>query len=99
MHPAKDGVTETVDVTAPAPVFVAVKAGVLALPLAERPIDVTEFVHANVAPAGVLVKLDAATELPLHAVTFEGAVIVGIGLIVTVTVELLEQPPVLAVTV
>jgi hypothetical protein len=64
--------------------LVAVKAGVFPVPLAARPIAVLELVQANVPPAGVLVKAEAATEVPAHAVMLAGTVTVGVGLTVMV---------------
>ena len=53
MQPFKVGVIVMVAVMGDAPVLVAVKEGILPLPLASRPIDVLLFVHVNVAPEGL----------------------------------------------
>lgn len=46
VHPASVGVTIIVAVTGAVPVLVAVKAGVLLVPLAASPMDAAELVHA-----------------------------------------------------
>ena len=82
-----------------APVLVAVKEGILPLPLAARPIDVLLFVHANVAPEGVLLKVLPGTEAPSQTLLSEGAVATGIGFTVTFTVPAgLVQPETVTVT-
>ena len=53
---------------------------------------VFELVQANVPPAGLLIKLDAATNPVLHTTTLAGAVIVGFGFTVKVTVVHAEHP-------
>jgi hypothetical protein len=58
---------------------VAVKAGILPLPLAGKPIKVLEFVHAYVAPEGVLVKEVAGIVLPGQTVELAGTVTVTPG--------------------
>ena len=73
------GVTVIVAVIGDAVVFVAVNAGTFPVPLAAKPIAVLLLVHANVPPAGVLVKLVAATLPLLHTVMFAGTVTVGVG--------------------
>lgn len=84
VQPLAVGVTVMVEVTAAEPVLVAVNAGVLPVPLAASPIDVLELVHAKVAPATGLVKLLAATAVPLQTVLVVGTVTVGVGFTVTV---------------
>ena len=68
MQPFRVGVTVIVPEIAVVPVLVAVKLGVLPLPLAARPMAVLLFVHANVAPEGVEAKLLAATVAPAQTV-------------------------------
>ena len=99
VHPASVAVTEMVAVMGEAVVLVAVKEGVLPAPLAARPMEGSELVHAKVAPAGVLVNADAATAPPLQTVMFAGTVVVGLGFTVTVPVPIPVQPPVVPVTV
>ena len=89
----------TVAVIAADVVFVAVNTGVFPVPLAAKPIAVFEFVHANIAPAGVLASADAATDAPLHTVMFVGGVTDGKGFTVTVDTAVPVQLPVVAVTV
>jgi hypothetical protein len=73
-----------VAVTGAVPVLVAVNAGVLPVPEAASPIEALVLVHANVPPAGVLVKAEAATLPPLQTMMFAGTVTVGVGLTVMV---------------
>lgn len=60
--------------------FNAVKLVTFPFPLAARPIAVLELVQVYVAPAGLLLKLDADTEVPGHTVEFPGTVTIGNGL-------------------
>ena len=83
-QPLAVGVTVTVAVTGFAVLFVPVKEGVLPVPLAARPIEVLEFVHAKVVPGVVLVNTPAATVAPLQTVTFAGTTTTGVGFIVIV---------------
>lgn len=53
-----------VEVTGVIPALVAVKAGVLPLPLAPKPMVVFELVQLNDPPAGVLAKALAGTVEP-----------------------------------
>ena len=62
----------------------ATKEGILPTPLAARPIPVLLFVQLNVEPAGLLVKLDAATVAPAQTVMLAGTVVVGLGFTVIV---------------
>jgi hypothetical protein len=64
--------------------LVAVNEGVFPVPLAAKPMAVLEFVHAKVAPAGVLEYEEAATVPPLQTVIFAGTVTVGLGFTVMV---------------
>src|ERR1041385_1712259 len=86
VHPPSVGVMVIVPVIALPVAFVAVKDGVLVLPLAARPIEVFEFVQVNVAPAGLLANVFAATVAPAQTVTLDSATTVGSGFTVTVTV-------------
>ena len=52
--------------------------------MAASPIEVLEFVHANVVPGVVLVKTPAATVDPLQTATFAGTTTTGVGLTVIV---------------
>ena len=78
--------------------LVAVKAGVLVVPLAANPIEGLEFVQVNVAPAGVLLKVLARAASPLQYVRFVSAVTVGKGLTVTVATAVPVQPAVVPLT-
>ena len=64
--------------------FALVNAEILPAPLAARPMAVLELVHANVAPAGLLVNVTAGTATPGHIVSLAGNVTVGKGLTVMV---------------
>ena len=99
VQPFNTGVTVILAVTAEAPVFVPVKAGMFPVPAAASPIPGSVLVQLNVAPAGVLVKLMAGTNCVLHRLLFASAVITGTGFTVTVTVAEPIQPLLLAVTV
>ena len=99
VQPDNVGVTVTVAVIGLEVLLVAVNEGTLVVPLALKPMAVLEFVHAMVAPAGVLVKVSAFTVVPAHTVTFAGAVITGFGFTTTVTVDVQVAEPVVAVTV
>ena len=81
-QPLAVGVTVTVAITGFAVLFAPVNDGVLPVPLAARPIEVLEFVHAKLAPEVVLVNTPAATVAPLQTVTFAGTTTTGVGLIV-----------------
>ena len=83
-QPLAVGVTVIVTVTEMAVLLVAVNAGVSPVPLAARPIDASEFVHANVVPGVVLVNAEAATERLLQTVMFAGTTTTGVGLTVMV---------------
>ena len=62
------GVTVIVPVTGKVVAFVAVKAAILPVPLAARPMDGVLFVQLNTVPATVLVKFTGAVIAPLHTV-------------------------------
>jgi hypothetical protein len=81
------GSTSTVLVIAEAIVLVAVKDGVLPVPLPDpKPTAVLLFVHAYVAPDGVDENAEAATVAPLHGVRLVSVLNVGVGFIVIVNV-------------
>ena len=75
------------------------KTGVLVTPLAAKPIVALEFVHVNVAPAGVLANVFAGTEAPAQKVKFGSDVTVGQGLTVTKETAVPVHPPEVPVTV
>lgn len=79
-----DGVTVIVAVIGVLPLLVAVNEGMFPVPLAPNPMPVLLFVHVNVPPEGILVKLVAATVALLQTVILEGTVTVGVGLTVIV---------------
>jgi hypothetical protein len=83
-HPVSVGVTVIVEVIGAAVAFVAVKAGVLPVPEAARPIAVLEFVQANVAPAGVLTNELIGTAAPAQNAKSGSGVMTGAGLTVMV---------------
>lgn len=99
IHPAKVGVIVTVETIGLAVAFTAVKTGVLTVPLATNPIDGSEFVQANVAPAGVLANVFAGTEAPAQTTTFASAVTVGKGFTVIIEIAVFVQPAVVPDTV
>ena len=85
-QPLAVGVTVIVAVTGELVVFVAVKAAILPVPLAARPIDVLLFVQLNVVPATAPVKVIAVVVAPLHNVWLATAFTVGVGFTVMVNV-------------
>jgi hypothetical protein len=91
-HPANVGVIVTVDTIVAAVAFIAVKPGVLTVPLAINPIVVFEFVQLKVAPAGVLTKVFAGTKAPAQNTRFGSAVITGGGFTVTTTASVDVHP-------
>ena len=94
VHPFATGVMVIVAVMDDVVALVAVKAGidVTPVPLAPKPIAVLLLLQLNVTPAGVPVRVLAATATPLHQVWFASAVAVGIGYTVTVTLVVPEHP-------
>jgi hypothetical protein len=87
LHPFNVGSTSTVLVIAEAIVLVAVKEGVLPVPLADpKPTAVLLFVHAYVDPDGVDEKAEVATVAPLHGVRLVSVPNVGVGFMVIVNV-------------
>jgi hypothetical protein len=84
VQPLIEGVTVMVAMMGVAPGLVAVNEGTFPFPLAPSPIAVLLFVHENVAPGVVLVKLVAGTVAPLQTTILAGTITVGIGLTVMV---------------
>jgi hypothetical protein len=77
--PTIEGVTVIVDVTGSPVILVATNAGKFVVPLAAKPIEAFELVHANVAPAGVLKKVLIGTVAPAQTVMFVSGVTIGLG--------------------
>lgn len=98
-HPDNVGVTVIVPVIGLEVALVAVNEGTVVDPLAASPIAVLEFVQANEAPVGELVKLCAAMEAPAHTLILEGAVMVGTGFTTTAVVAVHVAAPFVTVTV
>jgi hypothetical protein len=73
-------------------VLVAVKPGVLVVPLATKPIAVLELVHVKVAPVGVLINPFEGTAAPAQYVRLGSASTVGNGFTVTITASVEAQP-------
>ena len=63
--------------------LVVVNAGTFPAPLAASPIAVLEFVHAKVAPVGVLLNVVADITAPAQTVSLGKAETVGNGFTVT----------------
>ncbi len=78
-QPFAAGVTVMIAVTGNPVLLVPVNEGALPVPLAARPIDGSEFTHANVDPGVVLVKIPAATFAPLQTIISEGTTTTGVG--------------------
>ena len=87
-HPSNEGVTVIVAVTGAVPVFVAVKEGILPVPLAPRPMLVLLFDHekVDVPPLLVVTNVTAAVAVPLHLVWLAGSLTWPEGLTMTVLV-------------
>ena len=81
------GVTMIVAVAAVVPEFVAVNAPMFPVPVADRPIDVFEFVQLYVVPLTAPEKVTDAVVAPLHNVWSAAAATVGVGLTVIVNVS------------
>lgn len=62
--------------------FSVVKAGIIPFPLADKPRVGLLFVHAKLAPLGMLVKLTDVSRLPGQATWFKGLIILGLGFMV-----------------
>lgn len=75
------------------PVFVAVNDAIFPEPPAANPIAVLEFVHAKVAPAGVLIKFVPAIISLLQTVVLAGTVTFGTGLMIIFAVALVATHP------
>ena len=86
LQPLATGVTVIVAVTGALVVFVAVKAAILPVPDAARPMLVLLFVQLNVVPPTAPVKLIAVVVAPLHSVWLATAFTVGVGFTVIVNV-------------
>ena len=101
VHGAIVGVTVIVAVIGAPVKFVAVNEAISPTPDAARPIAGLLFVHAYVAPAGVLANAVAATVPPLHTITFAGTVTVDgtQATAVHVAVPDAKQPAPVGVTV
>ena len=93
-QPAKVGVTVIVAVTGDVVALVAVKAAILPVPLAAKPMLVVLFVQLKVAPA-VPLKLTAVVPALAHTVWSVGSVTVGSDVTVTWCVSVAVQPPAL----
>jgi hypothetical protein len=75
------------------PVLVAIKAGMLPLPLAANPILGLLFVHWNTAPGELLVNgIPPLAKIPLQKVVSAMGLITGVGLTVSFTVSVITQP-------
>jgi hypothetical protein len=75
------------------PVLVAIKAGILPLPLAANPILELLFVHWNTVPGEGLVKgMPALAKVPLQNVVSRIISITGVGLTVTLSISVITQP-------
>lgn len=88
VQPFALGVTVIVPDIAVVPALVAVKLGILPVPLAPRPIAVLEFVHANVVPGVRLVKFTAVVAAPAQTDWLATAATTGVGFTVMVNVVL-----------
>jgi len=80
------GVTVIVAVIGLAVALVAVKAAILPVPDAARPIAVLLLVQLNVVPATAPAKVMAVVVAPLHSVWLATALTVGVGFTVIVNV-------------
>lgn len=87
LQPAKVAVTEMVPLIVVAPVFVAVKAGMLPTPAALKPIEGLLFVQLNVAPPGVLLKIRVLMIDPLQVVGLSVPPTIGAGFTVRVIIS------------
>jgi len=85
-QPFTVGVTIIVPDIAADPEFVPVKAAMLPVPVAAKPMAALLLVHAKVPPRGTLTKGAAGTRSPLHTVLSKGTETVGIGFMVMVKV-------------
>ncbi len=79
--------------------FAEVKVGIGPLPESPRPMAVFEFVHVYEAPAGVLIKSAAGTDVPGQKTKSGGVLITGRLFTTTVNSPAgLTHPPTVAVT-
>ena len=85
-QPLARGVTVIVAMTGELVAFVAVKAPILPVPLAARPILVLLFVQLNVVPATAPVKFTGVVVAPAHKTWLATAFTVGVGFTVIVNV-------------
>jgi hypothetical protein len=92
------GVTVIVAVTAVGVVLIAVKLGILPVPLDAKPILGVLLVQLNVVPATVLVKFIAAVDNPVHSVWFGTTPTVAVGFTIMVNVLATPTQPVLVTT-
>lgn len=99
VQPPLVGVTVMVAVTGVLPLFTAVNAGTVPVPLAARPMEGLLFVQLKTAPDGVPVKAVAGTLAPAQKVWLEMVLTVGEAPTVTVAVAVELQLPVVPVTV
>lgn len=83
---AFDGVTVIVATTGDIPVFVAVKAGILPVPLATNPIEGVLLVHEKVVPAEEPLKVIAFCRAALQSIELLTVFTVASGLTVIVNV-------------
>jgi hypothetical protein len=75
------------------PSFLAIKAGIIPLPLAGRPMAVLLFVQLKLVPGEGLVKgMPALAKVPLQKVVSAMGLITGVGLTVSLTVSFVTQP-------
>lgn len=81
------GVTVTIAVTGAVPEFVAANDEIFPVPEAANPIEGVLLAHSNIVPVTVPVKLIAPEALALQSTKLLGAVTVGIGFTVAVTVD------------
>ena len=80
------GVTVIVAVTGVLVLLIAVKAGMLPVPLAAKPIDVLLLIQLKLVPATEPEKLTTLVNAPSHKAWFAGLFTSGDGLIVMVNV-------------
>lgn len=83
-HPFAAGVTVILAVTGRAVLLIAIKEGMLPVPLAARPMEGSEFVQVNVVPGVVLVKSATVTVVALQVVIVAGITTIGVGFTVIV---------------
>lgn len=85
-----EGVTVIVAVTGALVVLIAIKDGILPVPLATRPIEVLSLAQLKFVPLTAPVKFIALVDEPLHKTWLAGSTTLGVGL--TVMVKLCEGP-------